>query len=136
MKEGYAAPKPARRAPPSATPSGPTATASRRPMQGVVGASTHPDTNARTPRRPTGKSRMNHRHPQAKGRRLNHASRDLLSMLKRLIDAEDDAALASMWALIVALLVENKARCGLAHWSDQEVARQCCGGLPRPDAPL
>ena len=71
---------------------------------------------------------MHHRHPQARGvGSTAMPARDLLSMLERLTDAGDDAALASMWSRIVALLVENKARCGLAHWSDQEVADNAAG---------
>src|SRR5262245_2849170 len=68
LKEAYPAPKAARRAPPSATPCGPTATASRRRCRAAWARATSPaPATARTPRRPTRKSRMNHRHPQARG---------------------------------------------------------------------
>ena len=51
--------------------------------------------------------------------------RDLLSMLERLMG--DEPGLLSMWSRMVALIVENKASCGLAHLSDQEVADNAAG---------
>src|SRR5262245_24300913 len=51
--------------------------------------------------------------------------RDLLSMLERLMG--DEPGLLSMWSRMVALIVDNKARCGLAHLSDQEVVDNAAG---------
>jgi hypothetical protein len=44
---------------------------------------------------------------------------DYASMMERLTD--DAARLCPMWSRMVALLVENKARMGLAHLTDAEV---------------
>ena len=51
--------------------------------------------------------------------------RDLLSMLERLMG--DEPGLLSMWSRMVALIVENKGSCGLAHLSDQEVVDNAAG---------
>ena len=51
--------------------------------------------------------------------------RDLLSMLERLMG--DEPGLLSMWSRMMALIVDKKASCGLAHLSDQEVADNAAG---------
>jgi hypothetical protein len=43
-----------------------------------------------------------------------------LSTLERMID--DQAGLAPLLSRMGSLLVENKHRCGLGHWSDRKIA--------------
>ena len=51
---------------------------------------------------------------------VSFALNPVSKMVSRVVD--DQAGLASLWSRMAALLVENKQRCGLQHWTDQKVA--------------